>query len=132
MTVVKAFPPNYAEIRERLNPPPRTVFAYGGTIYSPGGTNLPADLLAHEMTHFAQQARSGGPEAWWRRYIDDPEFRLVQEVEAYRAQYKFVSSMARPYRRKLLAHICASLASPMYGRLVTKEQARTLIAGASA
>jgi hypothetical protein len=75
---------------------------------------------------------AGGPEAWWRRYIDDPKFRLEQEIEAYRAQYASVASFPRPIRRELLAHIVKSLASGMYGKLVTKEQARRLVAGAAA
>lgn len=127
--IVKAYPPNYDEIKARFNPPANTVFAYGDAIYSPSNVNLAADLIEHERTHFAQQARAGGPEAWWRRYIDDPQFRLEQEIEAYRAQYAAVATLPRPERRALLAFICKSLASGMYGRLVTKEQARRLVAG---
>lgn len=126
--IVKGFPPNHAEIKAAFNPPPDTVFAYGDTIYSPGRVELPADLIAHEKTHFVQQAVVG-PDAWWRRYIDDPAFRLEQEIEAYRVQYAYATAvgLARPQRRALLAHICKSLASGMYGRLVTKEQARALV-----
>lgn len=127
--IVKAFPPNYAEINAAFNPPPNAVFAYGDTIYSPSSDTLSSDLVAHEKTHFVQQAAIGGPEAWWRRYIDEPQFRLEQEIEAYRVQYAYASAvgLARPQRRALLAHICKSLASGMYGRLVTKEQARALV-----
>lgn len=131
MKIVKGFPPNYAEIKARFNPAPNTVFAYGETIYSPGRIDLPADLIVHERTHFDQQRAAGGPEAWWRRYIDEPQFRLEQEIEAYRAQYATCASFPRPQRRQLLAHICKSLASGMYGSLVTKEQARKLVAGAA-
>lgn len=131
-TIVKAFPPNYAEIKARFNPPPGTVFAYGDTIYSPSSTTLPGDLVAHERVHFEQQRAAGGPEAWWRRYIDDPQFRLNQELEAYRVQWAAIAHLPRAERRARLAHICKSLAGGMYGRLVTKEQARRLIAGASA
>lgn len=130
--IVRGFPPNYAEIKARFNPPPNTVFAYGDTIYSPSTENLTADLIAHERVHFDQQRKVGGPEAWWRRYIDDPRFRLEQEIEAYRVQYATVAGAPRPERRRLLAHICKSLASGMYGSLVTKEQARRLVAGVTA
>lgn len=126
-TIVKGYPPNYAEIKARFNPQPGTIFAYGDKIYSPHSATLPADLIAHEQVHFAQQHRAGGPEAWWRRYIDDPQFRLKQEVEAYRAQYALIQQLPRPQRRELLAHICKSLAGGMYGRIVTKEQARQLV-----
>jgi hypothetical protein len=128
--IVKAFPPNYEEIRARFNPPAGTVFAYGDTIYAPYLRNpLPQHLIVHESTHFAQQRAAGSPEAWWRRYIDDPQFRLEQELEAYRAQYAAVAALSRPERRELLAHICRSLASRMYGGIVTKEQARALVTG---
>jgi hypothetical protein len=129
--IVKGFPPNYAEIKARLNPGPRTVFAYGDTIYSPSTTQLPPDLIAHESVHFGQQQRAGGPEAWWRRYLDEPQFRLDQEVEAYRAQFALCSLLPRATRRKFLANISATLSGSMYGRLVTKEQAKLLVAGAT-
>jgi hypothetical protein len=98
--IVRGYPPNYAEIRERLSPSPRAVFAYGDVIYSPSG-------------------RAVGP------YIDDPAFRLEQEVEAYRAQYRVASS--RSERRYLLLHICRDLSSRMYGNLVTSAEARALV-----
>jgi hypothetical protein len=131
--IAKAFPPNYEEIRARFNPPPGTVFAYGDTIYAPHlrSRGLSADLVVHEEVHFGQQRAAGGPEAWWRRYIDEPEFRLGQEIAAYRAQYASVAHLQRPERRALLAHICKSLASRMYGGIVTKEQARNLVTGAA-
>ncbi len=127
MRVERALPPNYAEIRERLNPPANAVFAWGDVIYAPSGADLPADLIVHETVHARQQAAIGGPAVWWRRYLDDPAFRLEQEVEAYRAQWAHVQGRSRSERRAILAHICRSLASGMYGRLVTKDRARALI-----
>lgn len=125
--IIQDFPPNYAAIKARFNPPANAVFAYGDAIYSPSSSDLSDDLIAHERTHFAQQRDAGGPEAWWRLYIEDPRFRLEQELEAYRAQYATLCDLPRAERRGLLAHYCKSLASGMYGRLVTKEQARKLI-----
>lgn len=129
--IVRDVPPNYAEIKAAFNPGPTAVFAYGDTIYSPLSDQLPADLIAHERVHFRQQAELGGPDAWWRRYIDDPQFRLEQEVQAYREQYASVAHLPRADRRRLLAEFCRALASRMYGNLVTKERARLLIAGAA-
>lgn len=127
--IVKGWPPNITEIRARFNPPAGTVFAYGDTIYAPHAKGkLPADLVAHESVHFAQQRKAGGPEAWWHRYMTDPRFRLEQEVEAYRVQYAgYIVGLPRARRRELLAHIARSLSSGMYGSLVTKEQARRLV-----
>lgn len=130
--IVDGHPPNYEEIKARFNPALGTVYAYGNTIYAPGVAGLiSADLVVHEEVHFEQQARVGGPDAWWRLYIDDPRFRLEQEVEAYRAQYASLATLPRPERRERLAHYCKSLASRMYGGLVTKDQARRLIVNAA-
>ena len=125
--IVAAFPPNIDEIRARFAVRPGTIFAYDGVIYSPAGTDLPGHLVVHEETHFAQQRAAGGAEAWWRRYIDDPGFRLEQEVEAYRAQFAVIRQLPRAERRELLARICKDLASGMYGSLVTKAEARRLV-----
>lgn len=130
MKIVAEFPPNYAEVKARFDPPVGTVFAWGDTIYAPGRGDDPvleAHLVAHEEAHGRQQAASGGPAAWWLRYLEEPRFRLEQEVEAYRAQLAFVDDLPRPERREMLAYAAKALASRMYGGLVTKEQARRLL-----
>lgn len=66
-------------------------FAYAPNIHIKGGKIRDKDLLEHELVHIRQQLNySGGSEAWWERYFDDEEFRLDQELEAYRHQYKYV------------------------------------------
>lgn len=133
-------PPNIEAIRARFGGAltPATIYAYGSTIYVPGGrakvgslhvpagVEIPHPLIVHEETHFDQQAAIGGPGAWWERYLADDAFRLEQEVEAYRAQLAAVPG--RPERRRLLAEVVKTLASPLYGRVVTKAQARALLA----
>lgn len=122
---VKGFPPNYKEIAARLKPTDNTVFAYDGVIYVPSGGSLPYHLVIHEHVHFKQQKEIGGAEKWWERYMEDPEFRLEQELEAYRAQYHSLRSRGE---RRILAHKFASdLASPMYGSLLSKKEALALI-----
>lgn len=66
------------------------VYTYGDTVYVKSG-KLRDDVEAHETVHVVQQTNyQGGAEAWWDRYMSDPDFCLDQELEAYRAQYKFV------------------------------------------
>jgi len=125
--VLREYPPNIKELREKFHPRPGTIFAWDGVIFAPQGGEIPGHLIAHEETHFRQQRAVGGPENWWRQYIDDPQFRLEQEIEAYRAQYAVAEQMERPVRRRLLASICRDLASAMYGSLISKEEARRLI-----
>jgi len=70
--------------------PISTIFTYGDTIHVASGY-LQKDVLAHELTHVEQQTTyPGGAAAWWERYFIDEDFRLQQEIEAYRRQYKFV------------------------------------------
>jgi hypothetical protein len=136
MTVIKAYPPNYQDIVAKLPGAknPNVVFTYGSTIYmgsSPGSAELPADLAAHEAVHTEQQKRLT-PLGWWGRYLADPEFRLEQELAAYRVQYKYVQSFAsRTQRRMVLSHIVKAMASPIYGNMITREQAKELITAES-
>jgi hypothetical protein len=119
-------PPNYdAIVRAFGTLPPGVIFAYGDAVYSPSGEELPPDLVAHEQVHLRQQAAVGGPEPWWSRYLAEPTFRLEQELEAYRVQIAFHTD--RPSRRACLRRVARDLARPMYGRIVTAEQARRLL-----
>jgi hypothetical protein len=129
--VVNVRPPNYARIVETFGPlPPSVVFAYGDTIYAPGASGpLPPDLVVHEETHFRQQAEVGGPATWWERYLADPEFRLLQEVEAYRAQ--IACHPDRPSRRRCKARVAKDLVRLYALRGLTTEQARRLLQAAT-
>lgn len=138
-TVIKyEEPPNIDAVRRRFpNLQPGVVFAYGNTIYVPGGApkvgslivpagaELPHHLVVHEEVHFDQQERIGGPESWWNHYLLDDAFRLEQEVEAMVAELAAVPNRAD--RRRLQARRVKELSGPMYGRLVTKDAARDLL-----
>lgn len=66
------------------------VYTYGDIVHVKSGV-LRDDVEAHETVHVVQQTNyPGGAEAWWTRYMSDPDFCLEQELEAYRAQYQFV------------------------------------------
>lgn len=101
---------------------------YGDTCHSKN--ELPPDLVAHEEVHVAQQ-RMFGPEAWWTTYIEDPDFRLRQEVEAYRAQVKYLNDhtelMSRNERRYRIRNMAIDLNSHVYGFVVNFEEALKLI-----
>lgn len=102
------------------------MFAYDGRIYSPSGVTPSADLVAHERVHHKQQGDHS--ESWWKQYLSDPEFRLTQEVWAYRAQLMFARDYyGREHRREIERHIVKALSSPLYGSLVTPKQAKGLL-----
>lgn len=102
-----------------------TIFAYDGKIYA--RRMLPDDVIAHEMVHLRQQ-KEIGVENWWKKYFVDPKFRLEQEVEAYRSQYSYLQHHSnRNHRRMMVDHIVETLSGPIYGNLVSEEEALNLI-----
>lgn len=129
MEIINAFPPNIEEIKKRFNlDGHKPVFSYGKILYVPYGADIDPHLMAHEMTHGKYQIEMG-VENWWKKYLYDDTFRLDQEVEAYRAQYKrYCHDVKDGNRRaKLLNFIADSLSSAMYGNLVSKSEAMRLI-----
>lgn len=128
------FPPNYQAIKARLNPPSDIVFAYGDHIYSPDGRNIPLHLISHELVHLDQQKKyPGGPEAWWNRYLEDPKFRLSQEVEGLAMQYKFFCKRQHDRNKQFMAltSVATDLSSATYGTMVSMLEAKKLIRAAA-
>lgn len=101
------------------------IITYGDNVYCKN--NIGPDLIAHESVHVEQQKKFG-VEAWWDKYIAEEKFRLEQEVEAYRAQYKFVCQFAgRVVRREAQRNIARELSSSTYGRIITYHEALEII-----
>lgn len=127
MKVVKKYPPNIEEIRKRFDIKGRAVvFTYGDILYAPDSSEISEDLMVHEETHSMQQ--STGVKEWWDRYYVDKEFRLEQELEAYRNQYQWAKeNLNRHYKRRLLKRIAGDLSSELYGGIVSTEEAIKLI-----
>lgn len=128
MEIVKEYPPNIEKIKKIANlEGKQIVFTYGKTIYNPTGAVIPRNLELHEEVHAKQQGRD--IEQWWDKYLSDEKFRLEQEVEAYKVQYKYVTEHGadRDTKREFLRHICQDLSGPVYGHIVSFEQAKQLI-----
>lgn len=130
MEIVYAKPPNYERVASAFNleDHPGVIFTYGNKIYVPAGDKLKIDkpLMRHEETH-ARQQRDIGIEEWWDKFITEPEFRLSQELEAYREQYRNMADLDAPSRMGYLNHICSDLSGEMYGNIMTHEEARVAI-----
>lgn len=101
---------------------PYTVFAYNNIIYS--DFILPPDLIVHEQVHFKQQEKYG-LDNWVTKYLTDVKFRLEMEVEAYRNQLASIGD--REIRNKIRIESVHNLASPLYGSIITKDEARQLL-----
>lgn len=130
MQIVYDYPPNYEAINKvfDIKDKPGIVFTYGYKLYVPGGKSVEVDkhLLIHEETHAAQQTAMG-VEKWWEQYLSEPQFRLVNEVEAYRNQYRSMGSLSLRQRKGYLDHIVKDLSGAMYGNVVSPEYAYRLV-----
>jgi len=102
------------------------IFTYGDTIHCK--FRVGPQKIAHEKVHIKQQF-AYGVEAWWDRYLADEQFRLEQELEAYKAEISWVYTKCRyiGLRARIFDAIVADLSSFMYGKIVTPEEARKLL-----
>jgi len=124
------YPPNYKIIKKAFNlgEHENVIFTYGDTLYVPQGekTKLDKPLMAHEEVHSRQQQEIGAS-WWWDRFLSEPPFRLSQELEAYREQYKAMQNMPAKKRAGYLTHIAHDLSSEIYGSLMSFEEAVAVI-----
>ena len=102
------------------------IIADGKTIHCK--FDIPPAKFIHELVHIKQQEKTG-KSLWWELYLAKPEFRLEQEVEAYKAEYRFFSENVndRNMRFDYLYEIARTLASEQYGKLCTGDEALRLI-----
>jgi hypothetical protein len=130
MEIVYGLPPNYEEVAKTFNIRSNqgVIFTYGNKIYVPGGERISIDkpLMKHEETH-ARQQKVMGVEEWWDAFLADPAFRLSQELEAYRNQYRAMAGLPLEDKINYLDHISADLAGEIYGNMLTKEEAKAVI-----
>lgn len=102
------------------------IITYGDTVYCK--YPLDTDKEVHEQVHIDQQAFYGVTE-WWDRYLEDPQFRFEQELEAYKAEAEFVRKHMpdRNKRVQLIHRMCKDLSSSNYGNVCTFSEAKKLL-----
>ena len=129
--VVDDYPPNVSELRKKFPIGPGVIFAYDGTIYNPGGRDLPIWLVEHEKVHFGQQEEAGGVTEWWARYLVDTDWRFEQELAAHIVEYREFCHYNRDRNRQMqyLMQISSRLAGEQYGKLSTTREALARIKG---
>jgi hypothetical protein len=138
MRVLVERPPNYDRLLEHFPGAARAFFAWGDIIYNPHSIALTPALLAHERVHGMRQnmvkpqGELSGIEVWWEGYIQFPEFRLEEEVEAHIVEYKVLCQgfPNRAARRRNLVQLAARLSGPLYGRLISLKDAKARILNA--
>lgn len=99
-----------------------TIFAYDKVIYC--DYELPEHLQVHERRHLIRQQKIG-VDNWVDNYLSDTQFRLNEEVIAYREQLESVKN--RSARHRLRIQCANDLASPLYGNIVTLQEAMKLL-----
>jgi hypothetical protein len=128
LEIVHAFPPNIAQIVDVLPAAkqPGIIFCYGQKIYNPSKVELTRPILVHEGVHAERQT---DPEAWWGRYLTDPEFRFNEELPAHIAEAKAFGedNPDRWKRRAYISLVAKKLSSPVYGNVVSFEKARAIL-----
>lgn len=131
MKIIFEYPPNIAKIREFFDIKDKgVVFAYGDILYVPNGGEIEKHLLIHEETH-EKQMRGWDPKVWWDKYLTDKGFRLSQEVEACRNQFKYIKSRYKDkdLLSRVLAEMAENLSGRVYGYMVSFKKAKRLIKG---
>jgi len=128
MRIIFESPPMFDEIDARFHVAGKPViFAWGDIIYNPEGITIPPQLIVHEAVHGARQG--GDIDGWWRRYIEDAAFRLYEEIPAHSAEYQYLlqNAVNRKQRRRCLKVTANRLASPLYGGIVSRAKAISLL-----
>lgn len=134
VNIVFGFPPIYERAAALFPIKGREVyFAWGDTVYVTNSRKAPSDaIMAHERVHSEQQATApagalqSSIETWWAFYLNDPAFRLSQELPAHAAElaHRLRNASGRNDRRRLVSIVSHKLAAPMYGGLISKERAK--------
>lgn len=132
MRVIVAYPPMFEEIAAAFPTArkPGVIFSWGETLYNPSGRDIKPQLMAHEAVHSQRQGTTDASiREWWKAYINDPAFRLEEELLAHRAEFRAMraSTKDRNARERELDEIARRLASPLYGALLSYRQARHFV-----
>lgn len=127
MNIVVGNPPNFETIKKAFKLNDYVVFTYGDTLYNPGGGEISNDLLEHERVHSQQQGDH--PDIWWDKYMKSDEFRLAQEVIAYRKQYNVFKKTHKDRNAiaRFVHRIARDLSGDIYGKIITYSDAEELI-----
>ena len=122
--------PNLQVLKDRFGVDERyVIISYGNAIYSPK-KELTPDLLVHELIHCERQGFSpDSAKRWWEMYLRDENFRLQEELIAYKAQFEYCCKVYkdRNKRTKIQVALAQQLASEQYGKVITFGKALELL-----
>jgi hypothetical protein len=117
--------PYYENYKRKFPITDKTIFVFEDTIYT--NYEMSYDIYFHELKHLDRMNKIGANK-WIMAYLQNKDFRLEEELVAYRYQLKKVREQND---REEYAHIlieCANnLSSPLYGNLVSYSEAIGLL-----
>lgn len=129
MEIVIDYPPIYDQIALAFPIAKRRgiIFAWGNKIYNPNNVSIPSQLIAHEGMHGRRQGNN--IRGWWQRYLDEKEFRLVEETLAHIVEMTCLlgPNPNRQMRRHILRSTAKRLANPIYRHGISREKAYDLL-----
>lgn len=112
--------PYLQEFKQNFPITENTIFVFDDTIYA--DSPLPDDIIIHEIAHLKSQQKIGAKK-WIQNYILDEEFRLEEELIAYKAQLKAVKELGdRQEYAQILIECSRNISSNLYGNLITKQE----------
>lgn len=98
-----------------------TIFVFGENIYT--NNELPYDVVYHELKHIEQQSRIGAKN-WIDLYLTDRNFRLEQELEAYKYQLDKVKEINDDNEYfNILTECARNISSELYGNIIKYQRA---------
>ena len=102
-----------------------TIFVYKDTIYT--NNEIPYDIVHHEIMHLRRQ-QDIGAKKWINNYLKDDNFRLQEELIAYRYQLEKVREYNDPEELQGVLHESAlNLSSSLYGNIISYAKANELL-----
>lgn len=127
MEIKNTIPPIYYKLQDKFGVKWNDIIiAYAPDIYAP--KSFPKQKEVHEAIHIMRQQEIG-VDIWWGMYLENKDFRLAEELIAYKAEIEWIKQKVatRTERRLLMKHIYKSLASSVYDLGITEDYARYLL-----
>ena len=109
------------ELRKHFKVEDNAVIAWDNVIYC--NKELHPDVLIHEQVHLKQQ-KEIGIITYKKKYINDKDFRLEMERQAYKAQLDSIEN--KELKEAVREDCIINLTSGLYGK-ITKEEARNIV-----
>lgn len=127
MMVLPVQPPNIEDIIKtfpKVKESKGIVYTHGQVIFNPDNQPLTEELMHHEATHSLQQDELGY-EKWWKKYLEDKDFRLSQELQAYHQQYKKYCKNVKDRNKQAqyLNRLALDCSSEIYGNMTSYREA---------